>query len=146
MFLKTLIAPSESGETASTPRVSGTLAVPVEQVEAGDRYVKYVLQPRQRLNVSKFIIARFVGLLPIMWLGLLINVPSWMNENNSRQPATTQVLLMYMSFPFLYTSTTPCIASVTTYGLHSVNSLDCGCCCASDSILLSVDVTAMAMA
>jgi hypothetical protein len=99
VFLKTLIAPSESDETATSPRVSGTVAVPVEQVEAGDRYVKYVLQPRQRLNVTKFIIARFVGLLPIMWLGLLINVPSWMNENNSRQPATTQVLLMYMSLP-----------------------------------------------
>ena len=146
MFLKTLIAPSESDETTTTPRVSGTVAVPVEQVEAGDRYVKYVLQPRQRLNVSKFIIARFVGLLPIMWLGLLINVPSWMNENNSRQPATTQVLLMFMSLPFLSTSATPCIASITTHGQHYVNSLGYGLCCASDSLLLSVTVTAMAMA
>ena len=102
VFLKTLIAPSESEETTTNPRVSGTVAVPVEQVEAGDRYVKYVLQPRQRLNVSKFIIARFVGLLPIMWLGLLINVPSWMNENNSRQPAKTQVTSMHMSLSLSY--------------------------------------------
>lgn len=87
--MKTLIASTE-GDNASQ-RITGTVAVPVEQVEAGDRYVKYVLQPRQRMNVSKFIVARFVGLLPIMWLGMLLNVPSWMNDNNTRQPARTQV-------------------------------------------------------
>ena len=113
VFLKTLIAP-ESDSTL--PRISGTVAVPVDQVEAGDRYVKYVLQPRQRLNVSKFIMARFVGLLPILWLGLLINVPSWMNDNMSRQPAKTQVHILP---PPLHTQYCISIQCSTSYILHS---------------------------
>jgi hypothetical protein len=94
VFLKT----DSTKETIST-REEGTdrtsavaVPIPLHQVEAGDKNFKYVLQPRQKLNFGTFMLSRLVGLLPILWLGMLLNMGSWLNATNSSQPMSVQVL------------------------------------------------------
>jgi hypothetical protein len=94
VFLKT----DSTKETIST-REEGTdrtsavaVPIPLHQVEAGDKNFRYVLQPRQKLNFGTFLLSRLVGLLPILWLGLLLNMGSWLNLTNSSQPMSVQVL------------------------------------------------------
>ena len=61
------------------------------ELESGNKSVTYVLQRRQQLNIRSFMLSRLVGLMPILWLGLLLNIPPWMSDLNSQQPITTQV-------------------------------------------------------
>ena len=63
-----------------------------EEIENGNNEnYHFVLQPRAKLNFSSFIGSRLVGLLPILWMGLLINIPPWMTRGSSRKPLNIQV-------------------------------------------------------
>ena len=88
-FLKVPIEDSEVTHNESQKNENGHSNF--QEIENGNKNFRYVLQPRKRLNVTSFLQSRFVGLLPILWLGLLINVPSWMLPGNYTQPMTTQV-------------------------------------------------------
>ena len=37
----------------------------------------WVLKPRARFNWSYFLVTRAVGIFPILWIGLLLNIPIW---------------------------------------------------------------------
>ena len=63
-----------------------------EEIENGNKEnYHFVLQPRAKLNFRSFIGSRLVGLLPILWMGLFLNIPSWMNKYSSRKPLKVQV-------------------------------------------------------
>ena len=63
-----------------------------QEIENGNNEnYHFVLQPRAKLNFRSFIGSRLVGLLPILWMGLLLNIPPWMNKYSSRKPLNVQV-------------------------------------------------------
>lgn len=74
----------------SSIKTSGQAPIaPLEQIEAGNKDEGYRLMPRPPLNFNRFMMNRLVGLLPIMWLGLFLNLPSWTTQAN--QPMKTKV-------------------------------------------------------
>lgn len=40
------------------------------------------LKSRTSFQIGPFILSRCVGLFPILWMALLLNIPPWMNENH----------------------------------------------------------------
>ena len=88
VFVKADSASNNSKDSAVKTSGQAPIA-PLEQIEAGNKDEGYRLMPRQPLNFSRFMMNRLVGLLPIMWLGLFLNLPSWTIQAN--QPMKTKV-------------------------------------------------------
>lgn len=45
------------------------------------------LKPRKSFQIGPFILSRCVGLFPILWMALLLNIPPWMNERHKSTAA-----------------------------------------------------------
>ena len=87
---------STSDSKDSSIKTSGQAPIaPLEQIEAGNKDEGYRLMPRPLLNFKRFMLNRLVGLLPIMWLGLFLNLPSWTTQ--AHQPMKTKVQRHVMS-------------------------------------------------
>jgi hypothetical protein len=43
-----------------------------------------VLLPRRPFNYGQFLVSRAVGIFPILWLVILINIPYWIEQTNAR--------------------------------------------------------------
>ena len=83
--------------TSTSPTVGGAEWFSVS-VKGGTGPAGLKLLPRKSFNIRSFIVSRCVGLYPILWVALLLNIPPWINVHvnddkvNNTQKAVCSVL------------------------------------------------------